>query len=371
MFGIKIRLLVLLVAFKLESGALGFSSLPSLSGDSPPTSASRWKRVSDNSHASATPLEMSSIAAGGAAEEAEASGKGGATIPNLTVSLVKGIVGAGVLSLPSGIAAFGDSPSALVPAMVLIAMIGGMSAYSYSLLGRTASLSSSSTFGETWDNSVGSSSAWIPAAVGTVDSFITNMAYSMILADTFCALLKTIGYSTVTRNQTLLGVTGFALLPLCLLKNLSSLAPFSFLGSAGMMYTSLVMAVRYFGKGYALPGGKFLADLGTKPMFGTRGAKGALSPNVFILVCMLSTAFNAHFNAPKFYNELKDSTVARFNKVVFPSFGIAMSIFCFIAGMGFLTFGKASNGFILNNYSNTDTLMGISRLAVAMSILFS
>jgi amino acid permease len=199
------------------------------------------------------------------------------------------------------------------------------------------------------------------------------MAYSMILADTFSTLFKTIGYVTVTRNQALLGVTGLGLLPLCLLKDLSSLAPFSALGSAGMMYTSVVMAVRYFGGGYAVPGGKFLADLGSnvKPLFGTRGARADFSPNAFILVCMLSTAFNAHFNAPKFYDSLKNKSVKRFNKVVFPSFAVAIGIFSFIAGMGFLTFGKAANGFILNNYSTEDTLMGVSRLAVALSILFS
>ena len=39
--------------------------------------------------------------------------------------------------------------------------------------------------------------------------------------------------------------------------------------------------------------------------------------------------------------------------------------------MGFLTFGSASSGLILNNYSNADSLMGLSRIAVAVSLVFS
>jgi hypothetical protein len=38
--------------------------------------------------------------------------------------------------------------------------------------------------------------------------------------------------------------------------------------------------------------------------------------------------------------------------------------------MGFLTFGSASSGLILNNYSTKDSLMGLSRIAVAVSLVF-
>lgn len=39
--------------------------------------------------------------------------------------------------------------------------------------------------------------------------------------------------------------------------------------------------------------------------------------------------------------------------------------------MGFLTFGSAASGLILNNYSTKDTLMSLSRIAVAISLVFS
>lgn len=42
-----------------------------------------------------------------------------------------------------------------------------------------------------------------------------------------------------------------------------------------------------------------------------------------------------------------------------------------MASIGFLTFGSSSNGLILNNYSNADPIMSMSRVAVALSIVFS
>lgn len=39
--------------------------------------------------------------------------------------------------------------------------------------------------------------------------------------------------------------------------------------------------------------------------------------------------------------------------------------------VGFLTFGKACDGLVLNNYAGTDVWMGLSRIAVAISLIFS
>ena len=52
-------------------------------------------------------------------------------------------------------------------------------------------------------------------------------------------------------------------------------------------------------------------------------------------------------------------------------FVVSLDVVCVVAAVGFLTFGSASNGLILNNYSNKDNLMSLSRVAVALSIVFS
>lgn len=307
--------------------------------------------------------------------DAGVSGTGTASIPNEIFNLVKSLVGAGVLSLPAGIAAFGNAPSAILPATLLISIIGGFSAYGFSLIGRVCSYTGGQSYRDAWSKSVGDSTSWIPAVTCTFLTCFAVLSYSMILADTTRALLMTAGVEA-TRNVALLGITVTTLLPLCLLKNLSSLAPFSLLGIVGMLGTTIAMAIRYLGGAYKLgvpTAGKYVADVAAnyQPKFGDLGASAALSPNVFILISMLSTAYMAHFNAPKFFIELKDNTIKRYNTVVGTSFGIAILLFALVGSLGFLTFGSASSGLILNNYSGKDALMSLSRIAVGVSIIFS
>lgn len=268
-----------------------------------------------------------------------------------------------------GIAAFGNAPTAVLPAAILIAIMGAISAYTFQLIARVCQATNTVSYSDAWDESVGEKSSFIIAFSCFIDCFAGNLSYSMILADTLVNLMATIGVA-VTRTQSLMGVTGCVLLPLCLLKNLNSLAPFSLVGIMGMLYTALAMGFRYFGGSYA-EGGAFFATALAPPAFGAAGASAALSPQSLILMCMLSNAYIAHFNAPKFFNELKDNTMTRFNQVIGWSFGTSIFLYSIISALGFLTFGSASNGLILNNYSTQDALMSLSRIAVAISITFS
>jgi amino acid permease len=107
----------------------------------------------------------------------------------------------------------------------------------------------------------------------------------MILGDTFQGLISALLGYNLAKPVVLLGLTTLILLPLCLLKNLSSLAPFSLLGSLGMMYTAIAMTIRYLGKAYTVTG-QFGTDLpaSLRPAFGSIGASGVLNPKSAILI---------------------------------------------------------------------------------------
>lgn len=295
---------------------------------------------------------------------------GTATIPNEILNLVKSIVGAGVLSLSSGVAAFGDAPSALIPSSFLIALMGSVSAYTFSMIARVCLWTKATSYADAWEKTVGAQTSWIVASSSAFDCFAGCLTYSMVLADSFKDLLVATG-ANASRSTTLLVLSSLVLLPLCLIQNLSSLAPFSLVGLMGIAYTTIAIAVRCFGGAYTLPSGHFLQDLALQPTFGSKGAMAALSPKSFILLSILSTAYIAHFNAPKFYRELRNSTMQRFNTVVSVSFGISVALYIAVSAMGFLTFGSTVNGSILNNYSTSDLLISVSRFAVALSVVFS
>jgi amino acid permease len=275
--------------------------------------------------------------------------------------------------LLAGIAAFGNAPSAVVPAVTLITIIGVLSGYGFGLIGRVCAMTRTGSFRDAWSASISKESSWVPAWSVTLKTIFAVLAYSMILADTFQSIAYTATGMALSKTLVLTTITSTLLLPLCLAKNLSSLAPFSLLGSLGMIYTAFAMYVRYKSGDY-VRGGKFFNDIipALRPSFGKIGGAGAFTnPSTSILVGMLSTAYMAHFNAPKFYTELKNNTVPRYLQVVSSSFGISIGLFAAMASLGFLTFGANCSGLILNNYSTKDTLMSISRIAVALSIVFS
>ena len=253
----------------------------------------------------------------------------------------------------------------------------------------------------------------------------------MVLADTFRELLLSVlggGGSTITqggggilaataikyasRSNVLLVLTVLILFPLCLINNLSSLAPFSLVGIIGMVYTGIVIGVRYFDGSYKLPHGKFLKDLSgvgigsnkSLPSFATAATSAATSatssspfqflfnPKSLILISILSTAYIAHFNAPKFYNELKEvdtssnstpsktrierktssSKQKRFHiGVVTTSFMVSILFYGIVSALGYSTFGLSTSAMILNNYSTNDILISISRFCVGISLIFS
>lgn len=91
----------------------------------------------------------------------------------------------------------------------------------------------------------------------------------------------------------------------------------------------------------------------------------------FPLHHLLLLKSKAHFNAPIFYRQLKNANIPRYIQVVKAGFGISIAIYAIITSLGFLTFGGASSGIILNNYAASDTIMGISKIAVAISLLGS
>ena len=326
----------------------------------------------------------------------------GATIPEEIFNLVKSIIGAGVLSLPAGIAlmasngAVSNSNTIVVStACLLVAVMGGISAYTFSLIARVCTMTNSSTYAECWKATRGSSFAWVVALSSTLDCFAGNLTFSMVLADTFRQLFSSLFefgaknnpafFANLefynTRSRVLLLVTVTSLIPLCCVKNLSSLAPFSLVGILGILYTAFVIGLRYFDSSYKLPNGRFLADLESAPSFlGTGSGEGASllqniqNPKALIFVSMLSTAFIAHFNAPKFYRELKDadSQPKRFHLgVVAPSFAACVLFYAFVSSMGYLTFGSATKGMILSNYSTNDILISLSRFALGISLITS
>jgi amino acid permease len=197
-----------------------------------------------------------------------------------------------VLALSS--ASFADSPAAIVPATCWIVAMGAMFAYEFELIGKVCSITLSNTFREAWQDTIGDKGALAVSLVNMLKPALGNLAYSMILADTFRSLFGSIGLD-FSRNVSLVLITVVGILPLCLLKKMDALAPFSVLGTAGVFLTAICMGIRYFDGSYdPLRNGRFVDDIPEDmvPLFGSYN--GAWTGGVLVFVAMIYEAFVAH-----------------------------------------------------------------------------
>lgn len=115
---------------------------------------------------------------------------GSASLSTSTFNLAKSIIGAGVLSLPSGVAFFADEPSALIPASAICALFGLVAAYSFSSIGKVCRDTKSKSFQEVWEKTVSPKTAWTISGSITAMCFLASLAYSIFIGDSFTSLAQ-------------------------------------------------------------------------------------------------------------------------------------------------------------------------------------
>ena len=201
------------------------------------------------------------------------------------INISKNLIGGGVLSLSGGIAMYSDSPMAIFSAAFWTTLMGIIFGYYCFLVARVCRITRAATYREMWAETVGEAGAIAVPMANALKAGLGNLAYSSILSQTLNSLLETIGIN-LSRVTCLFLITSFGVLPLCLLKNLNVLAPFSVLGTSGILFTAFAMGYRYFDGSYA-PGGEYYNDNETElhPSFGHRNEQFSFA--VLPLVCML------------------------------------------------------------------------------------
>jgi len=287
----------------------------------------------------------------------------GASVAQSVFNLTKNILGIGVLSLPAAVAA----GTGLAPAVLLTIALGMYSGYTFSLYGRVCESTGErnfnglglSTSGPRWANAM----TW----ACTVRTVFSCLAFSIVVADSFSTILQGFGAPAAlcARNAVLGGITLFVLLPICLLPDLSALSRISFLGVSAMAYTMVFMIIRCLDGSYA-PGGSFFEDA---LQAGAASGNWAVNISTLVLVSSLGTACSAHYNAPRYYDQLRDRSVGRFNVMVGVAFSLVVGMCLAFMCAGYLTFGAACKGNILLNYSTRDPLATAARIAVSSSVV--
>ena len=179
---------------------------------------------------------------------------GSATVSASIVNLAKNIVGSGVLALAAGVAAFTASPLGILPASLILLSLGALSGYTFSLIARVGDEVGADTYRDTWAKIFGEGTSLLPALTVAFKTYVGGLAYSIILGDLFASVAKLAGLPALLQasNTWILGLSAFVLLPLALMRDLSSLAIGSVIGTAGTLYTALFIWLRKLDGTYAV-----------------------------------------------------------------------------------------------------------------------
>jgi amino acid permease len=292
---------------------------------------------------------------------------GGSSVLVSAVGLSKNILGAGLLSLPYAAA----QGTGLLPALLMCSALGALSGYSFWLIGFVCEMTKENTFQGAGTKAKNATFGTILNMAAVGKTFIGALTYSLVIMNTFPDVLLAFGYA-VSPTLVLLCTTVGVLLPLCLLKNLTALKPFSIVGTGGIVYTLMFMILRLFDGTYAQGGFYFnqlLANNQVLPAVAGGVKWFGIGPKSTMLLTTLSTAYLAHYNAPRFYDELEDRSPKRFALVSALAFGSAILASAGFMAVGYLTFGTACSGMILSNYSAKDPLATAARVAIGGSII--
>mmetsp|Transcript_53478 Transcript_53478/g.154223 ORF Transcript_53478/g.154223 Transcript_53478/m.154223 type:complete len:381 (+) Transcript_53478:2-1144(+) len=245
--------------------------------------------------------------------------------------------------------------------------------YTFSLMGRVCLATGSVTHKECGERSSGPRMAQIMSITLLFKTAGTCLSYAIVIGDSFSRILHYFGCVGLLtcRQAVLVVVVVGVLVPLCLQRDLSVLSYTSLLGLVFEVLVVCFMQLRYLDGSYA-PGGKFYSMIDERyaPVFDDGVDYWGTSITTFVLLGNLSSAFIAHYNAPKFFSQMKVQTVSHFNSAVTLAFLFSLMIYLWIMAVGYLTFGTAADGLILNNYAESDWGATVARAAIGFAVVF-
>jgi len=286
---------------------------------------------------------------------------------SLIVNIVADIAPVGFLPVASGIKYIGFIPSFTAMFVLMYVCV-----YTMWMTSRNCEITGSLQLDRQWAMVIGPRTAWVPVMASAIACFGDNVAFACFFADMFEDAFSTVGIS-MSRTQCCIMFSVFPTLPLCLLKELSALAPSSAMGVLAIIFTLMAMVHRAMDGSYEI-GGLYYKDLFVHhreiPIVPHNHHLYAFTFISFLkLLNTLSLSFMTHYNACTYYHELKLATPERFANLTFIALAICASIYSVSMIAGYATFGYNAEEMILSNYAPEDVLLNVARFGAGIALL--
>ncbi|MES1909030.1 MAG: hypothetical protein MHM6MM_001843 [Cercozoa sp. M6MM] len=287
---------------------------------------------------------------------------GVASLPGSVANVVKNVIGSGILSLP-----FAFRLAGLWPGLLLFLLCWVLSIATYLILAKCAqeaaerSAAKGVAFSYSYKDVMAAAKGprWAIAVDYTISilSIISCTSYIVLIGDYGAAMNLVCSPDTLCTNRAVqqLVVAVGILLPLCLLRDLSPLKYMSVVGLLAVVYTAVFVVVT--------------DDTGDSVPEDRKLDWWNFDVQLFESVSLLNATFSSHYNAPRFYAELKNRSIKRFRALTVSAYGL-VAVLSGVVGVGaYATFGRATKGNILLSYSEDNVGAVVARLATLVSIM--
>ena len=282
------------------------------------------------------------------------------SILGASLNFVNSIVGTGIVSIP-----FAFQKAGFLPGIILLILVATM------IYNGVIMLIDCGIFYDIYDleqlseHTMGRFGYFLSVTSMLIFAFGAQVAYLVVIGDTVPMIIQVLlpNYSTsifTSRSSIIYAVSTLIILPLCLLKHISTLSRVAFFS---IMAVSLLVLLVVFhspleAKHQHIPSIDFNDYI-------------FLRKTVFGGIGTLSFTFVCQHNSFIIFRSLTESTLRSWKRVAFSSISVAC-LLCLILGIGgYLSFLDNAQGNILNNFGISDHIVTFARLFLAINMMLT
>ncbi|KAJ9466715.1 Vacuolar amino acid transporter 6 [Diplonema papillatum] len=285
------------------------------------------------------------------------------------LNLLNNVVGAGLFSLSWCL-----YESTLVTGMCMMVFMGVLNALSFILLAQCCELAGTCSYLKMMQSAFGRTGGLAAQIIVLMYGCGSCISFVVLTGDFLCGsgtgVLDSWSSNEWLHKRWLImsGVAVFVFFPLSCMRNLE---PLKYTSSVSLLATMYAAAVCVWA--LALDNDDVFPPELKNQSEELRDSVDYIGfpVGVFAALPLVNVAFTCHYNAPRYYNELKDRTPRRWSIVVFVVMTFAMMIYAAAAVTGYLVFGNQIDGDILKNFSDKWSPAVVARLALACLVIFT